>query len=579
MTVLLAVCLSGLLLAARLPADSLDGRARAALAAGAPATVIVEFDYQPAGSASPLARAAAFAAYKRRIEPALTSAGGTRLRDLTRLPLGVWRVDSLAALTRIESLPGVRRVHENGALHAVSTSDLAFIRQPQAQAAGGTGQGTTVAVIDGGLGTNYRNNADFGTCTAVGAPAACRVLYNADFYPTNAQADVIHGTNVSAIALDVAAEANLAMFNVFNGGNASVADVLTAMDGALQLQSAYNVVAINLSLGDNTSNATPCTGSAFVTAVQNANSAGISVVAAAGNSGSKSGLAAPACTPGVIAVGAVYDGGYGTIGWNATAAAGGTCTEASAADRVTCFSQSASYLAMLAPGTFVAAPNGSFIESGTSQATPHVAGAIAVLRARYPAESLAETLQRLQSSGPSIQDTANGISTHRLDLASAFLLGTAVTLTGTGSGTAVSGTTSTYTVTVKNLGSLAATHVLLQNTFPPNAQLVTPLPGGCTRTGNAVSCSVATLAAGASVTFSIGVQWTSSSPVYDLWRLSTDQINSAPASQQILAFGAPPAAGPSTDGPLPAWVLPALGLVLVSLGAQARRRTGPRSML
>ena len=166
------------------------------------------------------------------------------------------------------------------------------------------------------------------------------------------------------------------MFDIFNGTSASSVDVLNAMNTAISDQASYNIVAINLSLGDGTSNSTPCTTSIFSAAVSSASNAGITTVAAAGNSGSKSGLGNPACTPGVVSVGAVYDAAYGTVGWVAAADTNGQCTDTSAADHVTCFSQSAGYLAMLAPGTFVNAPNPSFQESGTSQATPHISGAV-----------------------------------------------------------------------------------------------------------------------------------------------------------------------------------------------------------
>jgi len=355
-------------------------------------------------------RARGYAAVKSRVESAAGGADAVRVLDYSHLPLSVWRLSSLAALARLQAHPAVRRVHENILLRPVSVSDLAFIDQPQTAAAGAKGAGTTVAVIDGGLGNNYLSYSDFGTCSAVNTPpSTCRVVYNQDFYP-GASTVTAHGTNVSAIALGVAPGAKLAMYDVFNGSTASSADVLTAMNSAIGSQAAYNIVAINMSLGDGTSHATQCQSSAFKTAVTNARNAGILTVVAAGNNGSKSGLAEPACVPGVVSVGAVYDAAYGSVSW------GSLCTDSSAADKPTCFSQSASYLSLLAPGTFVSAPSSAFQLSGTSPATPHAAGAVAVLRALYPAESLDQTLQRLTSTGTLDADPGNGLTVPRLNL-------------------------------------------------------------------------------------------------------------------------------------------------------------------
>jgi hypothetical protein len=127
--------------------------------------------------------------------------------DYSHFPLAVWRLSSAAALNRLESDPAVRMVHENILLHPVSVSDLGFIRQPQAAAQGARGAGTTIAVIDGGLGNNYTMYSDFGTCTGVDTPAStCRVVFNQDVYP-GASTETVHGTNVSAIALGVSPRA------------------------------------------------------------------------------------------------------------------------------------------------------------------------------------------------------------------------------------------------------------------------------------------------------------------------------------------------------------------------------------
>lgn len=575
-------------LPATLDAAPISAAGRARLVAGKDLYVVVEFDGAATDAAAnaersrrglsfddqPILalRATGYAAIKARVERQTPGADAVRVLDYSHFPLAVWRLSSPAALNRLESNPAVRMVHENILLHPVSVSDLGFINQPQAAAQGATGAGTTIAVIDGGLGNNYTMYSDFGTCTGVDTPAStCRVVFNQDVYP-GASSETVHGTNVSAIALGVAPGAKLAMFDIFNGASASSVDVLNAMNTAISDQASYNIVAINLSLGDGTSNSTPCTNSLFSSAVSSASNAGITTVAAAGNSGSKSGLGNPACTPGVVSVGAVYDAAYGTLGWVASADANGQCTDTSAADHVTCFSQSAGYLSMLAPGTFVNAPNSSFQESGTSQATPHISGAVALLRARYPAEALSETLQRLQLSDVRDTDAANGLTTPRLDLLAAVNQGTAIALTGSGPTQATSGNSAKYTITVTDSGPLTATDVIVTDTLPAGAMFVSASPG-CTLVSSAVRCVLGTLANGAHTTITINVNWTVSGSVYDSASVNSDQINSAPAPQQILAFGTPPAN--VIDGPVPAW---AYILLALSMGLIARRRLEYASM-
>jgi uncharacterized repeat protein (TIGR01451 family) len=580
--------LAALALPMALSAAPLSAPARARLAAGKALYVIVEVDGTATDAAANAERsrrglghddaavlaqrATGYGAAKAQVELEARGTDAARVQDYSHFPLAVWRISSLAALTRLQSNAHVHAVHEDILLRPVSVSDLGFINQPQAAAEGAGGAGTTIAVIDGGLGNNYTMYPDFGTCTAVDTPVAtCRVVLNVDVYP-GASGETLHGTNVSAIALGVAPGAKLAMFDVFNGTSASSTDVLNAMNTAISDQATYNIVAINLSLGDGTSNSSQCTGSVFSSAVTSASSAGITTVAAAGNSGSKAGLGNPACAPGVVSVGAVYDASYGTVEWEAAADSGGVCTDATAADHITCFSQSAPYLSMLAPGSFVNAPNSSFQQSGTSQATPHVSGAVAVLRARYPAESLAETLQRLQLSDIRDTDSANGLTTPRLDLLAAVNQGTMLALSGNGPTQATLGGTATYSITVTDSGPLAATDVVVTDTLPAGAVLLTS-PAGCTSSGSTVTCALGSLAVGGKDTVVLQVKWHVSGAVYDSASVRSDQINTASAAAQTLAFGTAPPSGNSTDGPIPPWTYALLGISLWFIARQRLARS------
>lgn len=83
-----------------------------------------------------------------------------------------------------------------------------------------------------------------------------------------------------------------------------------------------------------------------------------------------------------------------------------SCTDSSSyADKVACFSNSSANLTLLAPGVRIS--GGGIVMSGTSQATPHVAAALAIIRANnaFANDSLDESVNRLKNSGTLVTDT------------------------------------------------------------------------------------------------------------------------------------------------------------------------------
>lgn len=323
------------------------------------------------------------------------------------LPLLALALEREADLERLAASPHVRRVHANAAHELALSQSLALINQPAAAAAGHQGEGATVAVLDTGL--DYARAA-FGACTSPGSPASCRVPFVQDFAPEDGALDAHgHGTNVAGIALGVAPGARVLGLDVFSGGLAYSNHILAAIDWCIQNRATYNIVAINLSLGGGSASA-PCANDVFASAITAAKAAGILSAVATGNNGYTSAVASPACTPDSVSVGAVYDANLGALGWS-------SCSDpVTAADRVTCFSNSASFITLVAPGSSIAAAG--ITMSGTSQATPHVAGGIAVLAAAFPADSVGQRLQRLVTSGTTVVDHRNGVAKPRLDLTS-----------------------------------------------------------------------------------------------------------------------------------------------------------------
>ena len=135
------------------------------------------------------------------------------------------------------------------------------------------------------------------------------------------------------------------------------------------------------------------------------------VVAASGNDGWADAVADPACVPRVVRVGAVYDRAFQQFDTQ-------VCRDFNVLpDQVTCFSNSAGFLSMLAPGAVIQFATLAF--AGTSQAAPHVAGAIAALRtrgSRYRTDPSDCMVARLVKTGTGVSDPRNGLLFPRLDL-------------------------------------------------------------------------------------------------------------------------------------------------------------------
>jgi hypothetical protein len=79
---------------------------------------------------------------------------------------------------------------------------------------------------------------------------------------------------------------------------------------------------------------------------------------------------------------------------------------------------------LLAPGdeirSSVVTSKGAFaLQSGTSMATPHVAGAWAVMKQQKPTASVAQVLGALQNTGKSVTDRRNGLVKKRIQLTAA----------------------------------------------------------------------------------------------------------------------------------------------------------------
>lgn len=174
-------------------------------------------------------------------------------------------------------------------------------------------------------------------------------------------------------------------------------DIVKGLDRVYALRDTYRISSVNLSLGGGEfSSYCDSEFPPFKSYVDLLRQARIATVVASGNDGFTSSISWPACVSGTISVGSTDK-----------------------ANLIAYYSNSASILSSLAPGSYInsTVPGGGLQSmSGTSMAAPHVAAGFAVLKEVDPTASVDAVFSTLTSMGDPIYDARNGITKQRIHL-------------------------------------------------------------------------------------------------------------------------------------------------------------------
>ncbi|AOY75337.1 S8 family peptidase [Clostridium formicaceticum] len=279
---------------------------------------------------------------------------------------------------------GVRSVAREKTINKVHFDDMVFklmdvasvtVASDYANEHGLTGKGVTVAVVD----TGVHPHSDLTTPNN-------RIIGFVDFVDkkTTPYDDDGHGTHVAGIVagngfssqgkyMGIAPDANIVGVKVLNkDGGGNISDVIAGIQWVIDNKQRYNIKVMTLSLG--TKAKVSYREDPLCQAVDKAASHGITVVVAAGNSGPEaSTINSPAISPNTIAVGACND---------RTAKIPSDCKIADFSSRGPT-PDGLKKPDILAPGVNINSlsnkGNGYHSLSGTSMATPIVAGCAALL--------------------------------------------------------------------------------------------------------------------------------------------------------------------------------------------------------
>lgn len=338
------------------------------------------------------------------------------LRMFPLLDRGAAEVGAQALLHLIEN-EGTGHIELDSVHRASLLETIPIIRADLAHQQGHDGDGFVVAILDTGVDPTHPMYADRiveEACFSLGkdCPNGRSEMFGPGAAVPCSLTGCRHGTRVAGIALGdepgggligVAPHAELIAIQIFSDVDgdpgAYSSDILAGLQHVLSLAAFHEIASANLSLGgDLFTSEAECdqTVSSQFRAAALLRAAGVLTVAASGNKTLTNAITTPACLSNVIGVGSTSD-----------------------SDEISNFSNSASFLRLLAPGEFVRSSTvggGTASGSGTSMASAHVAGGIAAIREAVPSATADEIDNALALSGIPVFDSRNGITTPRIEI-------------------------------------------------------------------------------------------------------------------------------------------------------------------
>ena len=353
-------------------------------------------------------------------------------------------VDS-AALDALLSSPDVISIEEDIPVPPTLDQSVPRIGATQLHAINITGSGVVVAVLDTGVDKThpfllgsvvseacYSTNGAGSSSLCPGGVTESEADGSALPYPDGGSCPSLecdHGTHVAGIVAGrdgisgspgpgVAPEAGIIAIQIFSlftseadcgAGQAPcvmswTSDEIKGLERVYELRSTYSISSANMSLGGE-KHTSHCDQESpgLTSAIDNLRAAGIATVVASGNDGYCGAISFPACISSAVSVGATTD-----------------------SDTVASYSNSASFLSLLAPGSsIISSIPGNIYQSwsGTSMATPHVAGSWALMKQAFPGATVDTILSAITSTGLSVTDqSCTSVTKQRINVYEAYTL-------------------------------------------------------------------------------------------------------------------------------------------------------------